>query len=149
MNDNRKAFLSMIAHSEGTSTIPDSDDGYLALVGGTLFTSYADHPRKVVRLNSKLHSTAAGRYQILARYYDSYKWLLKLPDFSPESQDKIAIQLIRECHALEDIDAGRFDVAVDKCKSRWASFPNAGYSQHENNIDDLRLVYLESGGSLA
>ena len=84
MLPNRKAFLTMIATAEGTAKL--GDNGYNVLVGGSLFTGYADHPRKAVYLPKyKIKSTAAGRYQILSRYYTFYKKLLKLKDFSPAS----------------------------------------------------------------
>ena len=144
-----KAFLTMIAHSEGTLGIVGSDNGYNVLVGGTLFKGYEDHPKIVVKLNKNLKSTAAGRYQILERYYYYYKHLLGLNDFSPESQDKIAIQLIKECKAINDVEDGNISSAIDKCKSRWASLPNSGYSQRENKKDDLIAYYKISGGQLA
>ena len=149
---NLDAFLDMIAHSEGTANI--GDRGYNCIVGSTpahpvIFESYADHPRVKVQVRPGLWSTAAGRYQILARYFDAYKGQLRLQDFGPDSQDLIAFQMIRECGALEDIYAGRFDDAVAKCASRWASLPGAGYSQHENLIADLRAAYEAAGGSLA
>jgi muramidase (phage lysozyme) len=144
---NRKAFLDMLAYSEGTSTVPESDNGYNVIVGGKLFHDYADHPRVVVDLGHGLKSTAAGRYQILSRYWDVYRKQLNLSDFSPLSQDAVAIQLIRECHALEDIDAGRFEEAVHKVRSRWASLPGAGYGQHEQKLDVLKEVYQKAGGT--
>jgi muramidase (phage lysozyme) len=147
MTDNRSAFLTMIAVAEGTARL--GDNGYNVLVGGTLFKGYADHPRKRIKLRDDLFSTAAGRYQILARIFDHYKGTLGLLNFSPESQDRIALQLIRECRALGDVDAGRFDAAVEKCKSRWASLPGAGYGQHERTIDELRFAYVEAGGMVA
>jgi muramidase (phage lysozyme) len=148
--NNLRAFLDMIAVSEiGKKLLRESDNGYNVLVGGKLFHEYHDHPRTVVKLNETLSSSAAGRYQILTRYYDHYKEQLGLKDFSPLSQDKIAIQLIGECHALADIDAGRFDDAVHKCRSRWASLPGAGYAQHENDLADLRKAYTDAGGALA
>lgn len=148
MNQNRKAFLTMIAVAEGTKDL--GDDGYNVLIGGTLFHSYHDHPRRRVWVERILkHSTAAGWYQILKRYFDAYKEKLHLPDFGPESQDKIALEMIRECDALEDIDEGRFNVAVEKCRSRWASFPGAGYKQREKKLDTLRIAYLYAGGTIA
>jgi muramidase (phage lysozyme) len=148
MINNRKAFLTMISVSEGTDG--HGDNGYNVIVGGALFHDYADHPRVSVDLpRLRIKSTAAGRYQVLAKYFDAYKKQLKLPDFSPESQDKIALQLIKECKALDDIDAGRFAQAVKKCKSRWASLPGAGYGQHENTLARLQLAYVDAGGSLA
>lgn len=148
---NLQAFLDMLAYSEiGRKLLKHSDNGYNVLVGGTLFsTDYKDHPRKLVDLPKLgIKSTAAGRYQILARYFDHYKKQLGLKDFSPAAQDAIAIQLIRECKALEDIEAGRISVAIHKCRSRWASLPGAGYGQHENKLHDLLAEYGEAGGAL-
>jgi muramidase (phage lysozyme) len=109
MTDNEKAFLDMIAWSEiGPELLAVTDNGYNILVGSTpahpvLFDSYADHPRVY---NEKLNSTAAGRYQILKRMYDAYKAPLALPDFGHDSQDRIALQMIKECHALDLINGG-------------------------------------------
>lgn len=78
-----------------------NDCGYDVLVGGGLFRGYADHPRMVVDLPAlKIKSTAAGRYQLLRRYYDFYKKTLGLKDFPPLSQDLIALQQFRERRAL-------------------------------------------------
>jgi len=138
----------MIAESEGTTRIGDQD-GYNVIAGGTTFDGYTDHPRKLVVLNKAgLKSTAAGRYQLLSRYYDVYKKLLKLPASSSVSQDAIVIQQIRECKALGDVDAGRFDIAVKKCARIWASLPGAGYGQHENKLADLRIAYVNACGTL-
>lgn len=149
---NLSAFLTMIAVSEGTE--PIGDRGYDCIVGSTpehpvLFGSYADHPRVKVRLRPDLVSTAAGRYQILERYYDSYKAQLGLKDFSPESQDAIATQMIREQRAFADVAAGRFDEAVAKCSSIWASLPGNTYGQHQNALAALRQAFAVAGGQLA
>lgn len=142
--DRKAAYLRTIAFSEGTDKPgqPTRNKGYDVIVGGALFTSYADHPRVVVPFPKLgIKSTAAGRYQILARYYDHYKAQLKLKDFGPEAQDAIAWQLIGECGAQGDVLAGNFEVAITKCRSRWASLPGAGYGQHEHKMSDLRKVY--------
>lgn len=152
ISKNLRAFLDMIAYSEGTDNGRQTtkDHGYDVLVGGGLFNGYSDHPRKLIRLpNLGISSTAAGRYQILARYYDIYKKQLGLPDFSPASQDKIAIQLIRECKSIDDIETGRIESAISRCRSRWASLPGAGYGQHEHKLDTLIAQYKKSGGSVA
>ncbi|ANC42920.1 glycoside hydrolase family protein [Pandoraea pnomenusa] len=143
------AFLDMLAWSEFTSRIAGSDDGYNVIVGGDLFASYADHPRKSVWIKRfNLWSTAAGRYQLLSRYYDAYKKQLGLPDFSPVSQDKIAIQQIRERGALADIKAGRIESAISKCRNIWASLPGAGYGQVEHALGPLLEQYLKAGGAM-
>jgi len=147
MNANRKAFLDMIAVSEGTKG--KGADGYNVIVGGKLFYSYATHPNKLVHINAHLESTAAGRYQLLYRFFVAYAKQLGLHDFSPASQDAIAIQQIKERNALEDIDHGRFEQAIGKIRNIWASLPGAGYGQHENTYSALRMAYIQFGGTLA
>lgn len=150
--ENVRTFLDLIAWSEGTDNgrQPTKDRGYDVVVGGSLFSSYADHPRKLVDLPKLgIKSTAAGRYQILSRFFDHYRKSLGLPDFGPESQDRIALQLIRECRALDDIKAGRIEQAIHKCRSRWASLPGAGYGQHEHKVGPLLAAYSKAGGVLA
>ena len=152
---NRTAFLDMIAGSEiGAALLKVSDNGYNVLVGSTagrplLFESYAKHPCVLHTLANGLRSTAAGRYQLLARYFEPYRATLGLVDFSPKSQDAIALQQIRECHALDDIDAGRFSGAVAKVSHLWASLPGAGYGQHENAMAGILASYVQAGGVLA
>ena len=71
INNQRKAFLDMLAWSEGTDNgTKTRNHGYDVIVGGELFTDYSDHPRKLVTLNPKLKSTGAGRYQLLSRWWD-------------------------------------------------------------------------------
>lgn len=148
MSPNLKAFLDMISVSEGTKG--RGDDGYNVIVGGGLFSGYADHPRVLVDLPKLgIKSTAAGRYQLLARYFDAYKKQLGLPDFSPASQDAIAIQQIKERNALADIEAGHAANAIAKCSNIWASLPGNNYGQHQNAQDKLLAAFTGAGGHLA
>ena len=145
---NRTAFLDLIAYSEGTKG--KGNDGYNVDFGGTLFNSYDDHPRVRVfipRIN--MYTTAAGRYQILEKTFDAYKERLNLTDFSPSSQDAIALQLIKERGALPFIDGGDLDSAILKCAQIWASFPTAGYEgQRENKISQMHTWFAQAGGVL-
>lgn len=149
--DNRHAFLGMLRFSEGTSNSPTTRDrGYDQIVGRTRFTSYEDHPRVRVWIpRIKNWSTAAGAYQLLMRYYDSYAPMLKMKGFAPAVQDAIALQQVRERRALDDIDAGRLADAIAKCKNIWASLPGAGYGQHEVSLSAFNNVFVQSGGVLA
>lgn len=151
ISPNLSAFLDMLAVSEGTSTAKRTqDDGYDIIVGGERFDSYSDHPRVLVPLPKLgIKSSAAGRYQLLARYYDAYSKQLGLPDFEPENQDRIAIQQIKERGALQMIDLGHFNDAVARVKNIWASLPGAGYGQHENSLQKLRAAYIAAGGVVA
>lgn len=149
---NIKAYLDLIAWSEiGPRLLRLSDNGYNVLVGSTpdaplLFDSYVSHPR---RHNEATNSDAAGRYQFMGRYWEPYRKSLDLPDFGPDSQDKWAIQLIRECHAYDDVAAGRIEDAIRKCSSRWASFPGNSYGQRANKMEDLLRAYRLAGGGVA
>lgn len=150
INPQRKAFLDMLAWSEGTDKPgqPTKNHGYDVIVGGELFSDYSDHPRKLVTLNPRLKSTAAGRYQLLSRWWDAYRKQLGLKDFSPASQDAVALQQIKERHALELIDAGDIRQAIDRCSNIWASLPGAGYGQFEHKADSLIAKFKEAGGAV-
>lgn len=151
------AFLDMLAFSEGTARI-GSNNGYDVIVTGIdrkpeTFTDFSDHPfaggRKSKVINSKgLTSNASGRYQQMLKDWPHYKKQLRLPDFGPLSQDLLAIQHIRECRALDDVKAGRFAVAVNKCRNIWASLPGAGYGQFEHKIEPLQAAYVAAGGTV-
>ncbi|MGV4308198.1 glycoside hydrolase family 24 protein [Citrobacter portucalensis] len=150
INSQRKAFLDMLAWSEGTDKKgqPTNNRGYDVIVGGSLFTDYSDHPRKLVTLNPKLKSTAAGRYQLLSRWWDAYRKQLGLKDFTPASQDAVALQQIKERRALELIDSGDIRQAIDRCSNIWASLPGAGYGQFEHKADNLIAKFKEAGGKV-
>jgi len=152
MTPQLKAFLDMVAYSEiGPALLAISDDGYNVCVGSTpehpiLFSDYSQHPRIH---NAAVNSDAAGRYQFMGRYWLAYRDQLGLPDFGPASQDRWALQLIRECKAEAAIEAGYVAHAIDLCRSRWASLPGAGYGQHENDVAALREAFLQAGGVTA
>lgn len=157
---NLRAFLDMLAWSEGTSTSPATKNkGYDVIVTGAdkkpeVFTDYSDHPfnkgRPSKKINSKgLTSNASGRYQFMLKDWGHYRALLKLPDFGPESQERWAIQLIKERRALPDIEAGNITSAISKCRNIWASLPGANYGQPEHKLDRLLAQYKSAGGRLA
>ena len=141
---NLKAFLIMIQYAEGTF----GKDGYRKLYGGGFFNDLSMHPNTPVT-KWGITSTAAGAYQILNKTWNELQAKLKLPDFSPLSQDKAAIELIKRRKALEDVMAGRFAQAIQKCRKEWASLPGAGYGQNEKNVKSLMAVYKIAGGNTA
>lgn len=159
-HQNVAAFLDTLAFSEGTATHPLTvNRGYDVIVTGVdgrpeIFTDYGDHPfargRPAKPFNRRGDkSTASGRYQQLYRYWPHYRDLLALPDFSPLSQDRLAIQLIRERGALEDLRQGRIESAIKRCCNIWASLRGAGYGQREHSLDRLVTVWRSAGGAMA
>jgi muramidase (phage lysozyme) len=146
--NNKRAFLDMIAYAEGTN----GPLGYQTLFGGGTFTDFADHPRQRFAFTNKrgerLYTTAAGRYQFLARTWDSLAAKLHLPDFGPESQDAAALELVRQRGALADVQAGRLQIAIAKCAPIWASLPGAGYAQPERKMAHLLNAFSQAGGNI-
>lgn len=147
MSANLRAFLALIRWCEGTA----GEDGYRTRFGGGLFDSFSDHPGGTVTrtLGGKpITSSAAGAYQFLQSTWDECRDALGLPDFSPESQDKAAIFLIKRRGALEDVEAGRIEAAIAKCAKEWASFPGSPYSQPTKTLAQCIDVYQKAGGFL-
>lgn len=145
-NNNLQAFLALIRQAEGTA----GPNGYRTLFGGKLFDSFADHPR--IRVSARLGgrritSTAAGAYQILAGTWDEVKARKGLPDFSPESQDICAVELIRRHGALADVRAGRLLVALEKCNKEWASLPGSPYGQPTISEGRAQQIFADQGGN--
>ena len=72
---------------------------------------------------------------------------LALRDFSPKSQDAVALQQIKERGALPMIDRGdirqQLTVAVT-----FAYLPGAGYGQFEHKADSLIAKFKEAGGTV-
>lgn len=158
---NAAAFLMMIRSAEGTA----GPDGYRKLFGRGLFVDMTDHPRQAKRFTDQagrtLYTTAAGAFQFMAvsalpdggftkvNTWDRIAARLGLPDFSPDSQDAAALELIREAGALGDVHAGRVDAAISKVRRIWASMPGAGYAQPEKSPEQLRAAYAAAGGEFA
>ena len=155
ISTNMRAWLDTLAWCEGTSTSRyTKDDGYDVIVNGIdnspkIMTSYRTHPNIRVKVNNAgLVSTAAGRYQVLKKYWNAYSVLLKLPDFSPENQDRIAIQQIKEFRAIDLIEAGRINQAIVKIGPLWASLPGSGNNQPERDLNAVIARFVAFGGTL-
>jgi lysozyme len=141
---NLKAFLVMIQYSEGTL----GKDAYRKLYGGGTFDDLSKHPNTLVN-KWGIKSTAAGAYQILNKTWQGLAHDLGLQDFTPQSQDRAAIELIARRKALDDVMAGRFAQAIEKCRKEWASLPGAGYHQSEKTPQALAQIYKAAGGNVA
>lgn len=133
----------MIQYAEGTIGL----NAYRTLYGSGLFNDYSRHPNIAVT-KWGITSTAAGAYQLLISTWIEIQTALQLPDFSPQSQDRAAIELIRKKDALTDVLNGKIVSAIYKCRKIWASFPGAGYGQGEKQIESLLQFYTKAGGKL-
>ena len=93
INNQRKAFLDMLAWSEGTDNGRQKtrNHGYDVIVGGELFTDYSDHPRKLVTLNPKTQINRRRTLPASSRWWDVYRKQLGLKDFSPKKSGRCGI----------------------------------------------------------
>jgi lysozyme len=150
---NRAAMLAAVRYAEGTQ----GGEGYRALFGwrpgnGRVFSSYVTHPRQFFNYTDlagrTIRTSAAGAYQITATTFDALqrKYPGDFSDFSPASQDAMALTLIQERGALADIDAGRLDAAIKKIRPIWASLPGAGADQPERGYGDVAAAFVQAGG---
>ena len=142
-----EAFLYMIRYCEGTA----GEDGYRTMFGGKLFDSFADHPRVLTSFKlkgTKYKSSAAGAYQFLQKTWDALVRQHGYKDFSPENQDRAAIELIKGRKAYEDILSGDVVTAIKKCSREWASLPGSPYGQPVKTLDECIRVYGKKLGEL-
>ena len=149
INNQRKAFLDMLAWSEGTDNGRQKtrNHGYDVIVGGELFTDYSD-PRKLVTLNPK---TPINRRRTLPA---SFPLVGCLPQAAwPERLLRKVrtlwhCNLVKERGALPMIDRGDIRQAIDRCSNIWASLPGAGCGQFEHKADSLIAKFKEAGGTV-
>lgn len=120
-NQNVRAFLDLLGAAEGAD--------YGTIVGGGQFDDFSRHPGVVGVRTAEGPSTAAGKYQITKTTYSDFAPKIGVSDFSPESQDRLALAIIEREGALGDVLAGDFDAAIKKLGNRWASLPSSPYSQ--------------------
>ena len=158
MTPNMQAFLSMVAHSEGTDKSPDP---YRVTFGYRhVIADLSDHPTITgewmgVALDflgpkyAGLVSTAAGKFQITKHTWEVAKAVLNLKDFTGPSQDDAAILLIKQKGALDLVNGGQVQEAIGKCAGIWASLPGSIAGQPQQKMADLIHAYGDAGGAFA
>jgi len=146
---NCMAALHMIRCCEGTT----AEDGYSYLFGSNphndiRFHDFSDHPN-IARPFGETTSSAAGAFQIMHPTWLELKAKLQLTDFSPESQQLCALELISGRDAIHLIKDGKLEEAISKINTIWASLPGSPYGQPVKTLDDCKQFFTEGGGTLA
>lgn len=143
-NPRVRAMLNTIAFAEGAD--------YNTRVGGSTFNDLSKKPGKSTYIKSiGTNSTAEGRYQFLNSTWERVAKDLNLSDFSPQSQDLAAIELIKRRGALGDVLDGNLAGATEKLAKEWASLPTksgkGAYSgQRAKSLESLRKVFEGDSG---
>lgn len=147
---NVAAFLKAIAEAEGGGY----DFKYGALKGRRndpwRFSDTSTHPGPGI--DGK--TTAAGMYQITRPTWEHHGGKLGLDDFSPRTQDLIAVEILRSLGVIELIKAGEIAAVMPKVARTWAALPKG--PRQSNHYPPQRYVrfenflssYLKAGGHL-
>lgn len=148
---NVTAFLKAIAAAEGGGY----DFKYGALKGRSndrwRFTDMSTHPGPGI----DGRTTAAGMYQITRPTWQHHGAKLGLRDFSPRTQDLIAVEILRSLGLIDLIKAGEIAAAMPKAARTWAALPtgpgqgNHYPGQRHVSYDHFLSNYLQAGGRIA
>ena len=144
------AMLYMIRASEHVYPRDvENDAAYNIFYGGARFSDLSDHPvntgeMKPVKLSDAMCraagfgpgcvSTAAGAYQIIRPTWNRIRDKLQLPDFSKQSQDRAAIELLEESGAMELLGLDDVLGAIRKASTVWASLPGSTAQQNPKSL---------------
>jgi len=135
------ALLRVIRHAEGTA----GPKGYSTMFGGGQFDPSKGHPDRVVK-SGGYSSAAAGAYQFMPDTWRGVSSKLKLPDFSPGSQDLGALQLIRARGV--NPDQPLTPQSLNKLAPEWASLPTlkgtSYYGQPVKAVKELLNIYQQN-----
>ena len=156
---NVQAFLRVIREGESNQTDEGPHSGYRAMYHPHVRTWWLGpleghgHPRRFEPLTdgSGRTSSAFGAYQFVWTTWDAINGKYGLADdISSYSQDCHAVALIYDVGALDDVIDGRFDEALAKCGSQWASLPNSSLSDGGTKVayQRARSVWDRYGGSV-
>ena len=118
--------------------------GYDVIVGGSWYWLLRS-PSQTCHAKRNSNQQARRTLPASSRWWDAYCKQLGLKDFSPKSQDAVALQQIKERGALLWlIVVTIIRQAIDRCSNIWASLPGAGYSQFEHKADSLIAKFKEA-----
>lgn len=150
-HQNVKAFLDTISETEGG----DYDLMYGGVKGKKndkwRIKDYSTHPGPGI--DGK--TSASGRYQInRANWLENGIKKMGLTDFSPHTQDLIAVEGLRQSKAIEAVVAGDMSVAIGNAARTWNSLPlgkgmkNRVQGQPYKSYEHVINMYRKNGGAI-
>lgn len=148
-NANVQAFLKAIGEAEGGGY----DFKFGAVKGRKndpwRFTDFSTHPGP----GKGGVTTAAGLYQITKPTWNDHgENGMGLTDFTPDTQDLIAVSILRRRGVIEKIEEGDIEAGVSQASRQWAALPmgrgQAGrYEQPYVKFEHFEEVYKSAGGT--
>lgn len=162
-----QAALVMISKSEGTfNNVSGFEWGRIvngkvlyspfnpSLIGKTnvVISDFSRHPRIDVewRKGAKT-SSAAGAFQVILPTWQGAAATMGITDFSPLSQQLVAVELLRQRGAIpyllnNDLPGALKNTSLSK---EWASFAGAGYGQGEHSVAKLNNWFQSALSSIS
>lgn len=95
--------------------------------GKNTFTDTSTHPRAIIGGSG----TFAGAYQISVGTWKAQVNMGLPSDFSPATQDRLAVSILEGRSALGKIRKGEIDAAVKMLVKEWSSLPGGHDQRHE------------------
>ena len=146
---NVRAFLDAIGEAEGGGY----DFKYGAVKGKRhdkwRFTDFSTHPGP----GCDGRTTAAGMYQENLDTWREMGEKMGLSDFSPGTQDLIAVEILRTIRVLDNVKSGDLNTALGRAAGRWAALP-AGKGrpglypkQPSVSYEHFESVFKQKGGT--
>lgn len=149
-NTNVRAFLKAIGEAEGG----EYDFKFGAIKGRKndpwRFTDFSTHPGP----GRGGTTTAAGLYQITKpTWHDHGVNGMGLADFTPETQDLIAVSILRRRGVIEKIKEGDIEAGLAEASRQWAALPKGRgkpgyYHQPYVEFEHFEAVYKSEGGTV-
>ena len=147
INNQRKAFLDMLAWSEGADNGHQKNQkswlwrhcGRRAIYWLLRSPSQTCHAKPKTQINRR--RTLPASFPLVGCLPQA-AWPERLLS---KSQDAVALQQIKDNDAHHLIDRGDIRQAIDRCSNIWASLPGAGYGQFEHKADSLIAKFKEAG----
>jgi muramidase (phage lysozyme) len=144
-NRNVKAFLDTLAQVEGGDYHAKFGYGWAPgwKTGKWTFSDESTHPGAGYGGST----TASGRYQVTkATWAELSVKAMGLSDFTPGTQDLIAVELLRNVNAIEPLISGDLKVAVGKASKKWEALPmGPGLANRPINGKPSGQPYTEYG----
>ena len=126
-----QAFLALLRHVQHGET----PDPYATTAPGRSSARTDTHPNRSWTRHGRI-TTAAGAYGITKQTYDEALAKGVAHDFSPDSQDRIALWRCRQSGVIASIWAGELDAAFAHLNREWPALP--GGSQERLTPEQAR-----------
>ena len=147
INNQRKAFLDMLAWSEGTDNGRQKtrNHGYDVIVGGELFTDTSDHPRKLVakpKTQINARRTLPASFPLVDVTASSLAWKTSLRK----------VRTLWHCSRLRSVALYLWLIVVISVRQSTVAaisgpLPGAGYGQFEHKAGQPDYKFKEVGGT--